>query len=92
MPSACFKFNEKCEFFDNCSSNNSIQEVLSIDVLNKTSYSSDELFMLCPEKYRLSKLTEIIQEDFEKPSGIGTLVHRGLAEIYSQFKEKEGND
>jgi hypothetical protein len=88
MPSACFKFNEKCEFFDGCAAGTSKRDLIPLEVLNKTSYSSDETFLLCPEKYRLTKLTESRKDDFENSSGMGTLVHRGLAEIYLQFKEE----
>jgi hypothetical protein len=83
MPNACFKYGETCGRYDDCANFTMPKELLVHP--ETTSYSTDELFKLCPEKYRRAKLDNVREDDFESASGLGTLVHRGLAEIYTQF-------
>ncbi len=86
-PTACYKFGETCEHKSDCDNFTMPQKALPN--LTHSSYSSDEVFKLCPEKYRRYKLQQEREEDYDSQSFMGTLMHRGLAEIYKQFKDKQ---
>lgn len=85
-PAACYKYGETCLEKSDCDKFSMPQTALVN--INHSSYSSDETFKLCPEKYRRYKLRDVREENYDSQSFTGTLVHRGLAEIYNQFKEK----
>ena len=85
-PSACYKFGETCPEKEDCDTFAMPQEKLVN--IKHASYSSDELFKLCPEKYRRYKLRGVKEEDYESNSFLGTMFHRGIAEVYKQIKEE----
>jgi hypothetical protein len=85
-PSACYKYGETCPEKEDC---DSFSMPYGSIINTHTSYSSDETFKLCPEKYRRQKLRNEKIEDFESSSFLGTMIHRGLAEIYTQMKDKQ---
>ena len=85
-PSACYKFGEYCPHQEDCQNSTMPPGVITAP---HASYSSDETFKLCPEKYRRQKLANSKIDDFESPSFLGTMFHRGIAEVYTQMKEKQ---
>lgn len=87
-PDACGKYGVDCEFLGKgCLKPGGI-EAPPLTQITHSSYSSDDLFKLCPEKYRLSKSLGRGDEDFESSAFLGTIFHRGIATIYTHFKEK----
>jgi len=86
-PTACYKFGEECIHKSDCDKFEMPKE--SLTQITHASYSSDEVFKLCPEKYRRYKLMNSKEENYDSQSFMGTLMHRGLAEIYNQFKENQ---
>jgi hypothetical protein len=87
LPGACFKFQEECEYLRDCQDFTMPQQALVN--IEHASYSSDETFKLCPEKYRRNKLKGVREDNVDSQSFIGTLFHRGIAEVYLQFMEKQ---
>ncbi len=83
MPGACGAFGRECPHWTACRTGTMRKQALSED--ETFSYSSMDLFMLCPEKYRNSRLFK--GEDDTEESIFGVRVHAGLAEMYSQSKE-----
>lgn len=86
MPNACYKYGEDCAFLDDCTDKTM---PLSKIELTHASYSSDEVFKLCPEKFRRQKLIDEKVDNYESASYLGSMFHRGIAEIYTQMKEKQ---
>ncbi|CAB4142439.1 hypothetical protein UFOVP434_10 [uncultured Caudovirales phage] len=85
-PSACYKYGETCKEKDFC---DKFTMTRGTPQIKHTSYSSDELFKQCPEKYRAQKLRNEKIEDYESASFMGTMIHRGMANIYNQLKDKQ---
>ena len=90
MPEACNKF-EACDYINDCA--NVTMPLVQLTLPEKTSYSSDNTFMLCNEKYRRLKLDENITKavNYDSASIIGDLFHIGIQEIYKQAKELQEN-
>lgn len=80
MPGSCGAFGRECSRFTDCRLGTMPRGVPEKD--SPLSYSSMELFLLCPEKYRRAKLDQG-HEDTEE-SLYGQAYHRGIAELYSQ--------
>lgn len=91
MPGACFAFGRDCPYKKDCQRDT---YPLTLITPKSISYSTADLFWLCPERSRRSEL-----EKAEKGEGkeelkletkdvyqreIGSAVHRGLGEIYKQ--------
>lgn len=83
MPSACGAYGRECSNWTDCRNNTMPRQALASN--GTFSYSSMDLFGLCPEKYRRSKISD--KTDDTEESIFGTAVHRGLAELYQQSKE-----
>lgn len=84
MPGACGSYGRECPHLADCRSNTMPRAAI---LPGRTlSYSSMDTFMLCPERARRSLLEEGTSDTKETLSG--QAIHRGLAEIYRQVKEK----
>jgi hypothetical protein len=87
MPGACGAYGRECPHIDDCL--NGTMPRAAVLPGKSFSYSSMGKFMECPERYRRGVLDEG-SEDTEE-SLAGQSVHRGLAELYAQAKEKFQN-
>ena len=89
MPSGCNVYGKPCPFLEICTNNHYIP-VKSIPL--PLHYSTMETFLTCPERFRLA---EGIKSDYgveakdTYETAIGSAVHRGMQEIYSQLMEKQ---
>lgn len=89
--STCEAFARQCPFYDECRWYSSIpvsQEPIRKKVM---SYSSLELFHLCPERFRRTRLLEIATadneegwEDSNEVSRFGKVFHVGISQVYRQ--------
>lgn len=84
MPSACGAFGRECPYWVDC--RNGTMPRVTVEDGKTFSYSSMDRFLLCPERYRRSVITEV-QEDSTDESILGVAVHRGLADLYQQSKD-----
>ena len=80
MPGSCKAYGRDCEFKETCWGNVVITG--DIDMTKPFSYSGSEVFLLCPEKHRLTQLAGYGEDD--EVLAFGKAVHRGLAEVYKQ--------
>lgn len=87
MPGACGSYGRECPFLGDCRDNSMPRA--SILPGRSFSYSSMDRFMLCPERYRRGVLQEGAEDTEE--SSTGQAIHRGLAELYTQVREKFNN-
>lgn len=90
MPAACGEYGRECPYILECPDLIDIPSG-AIPANKSFSFSSMEKFMQCPERYRRGVLeSEAGGADKEgsDESDFGLAVHRGLAELYRQVKEK----
>ena len=89
---SCDDFGEPCPFYNECLGN---YQKLTIPELSDTmSYSKAELFLRCPERYRLTLLSEQIEDPTEQEycsTTFGSCVHVGLAALWMEAFEKREN-
>jgi hypothetical protein len=83
MPYACNAYGRECPFYGDCSEGRMPLKIIEPKTL---SYTSMETLLLCPEKYRRSVMTPGANDNDDNL--FGKAVHRGLAELYRQVKEK----
>jgi PD-(D/E)XK nuclease superfamily len=86
MPGSCGSFGRECPYFGDCRDGSMPQQAVLPG--RSFSYSSMELFSLCPERYRRDKLTEDAGGEETDESLFGNAVHAGLAELYRQARER----
>lgn len=89
-PEACHKFKTACPYLGAC--------VLDIDVIpsesitvETLSHSSMNTYLDCPERFRRERLDKMHGRERgggSDASELGNAVHRGMAEIYRQLKER----
>lgn len=82
QPRACNSFGQECEYKYDCE-NFTMPRACLLD--RSYSYSSDDKFLLCPERYRRDNLKPQSNIPVSDAAFLGTCVHRGLEEIYKQL-------
>lgn len=78
-PRACFAYGDRCVHLKDCQGYSMPR---GIPNLHEISYSQMDEFLLCPEKYRRTQGDE---KDKDEETLFGTIVHRGLAEVWQQL-------
>lgn len=87
--STCHAYGDECPFFADCRGYEGIPRKAIED--SDLSFTEIERFLLCPEKSRRLKLLPSGYDGTEA-TAFGSIVHRGLAELWRQASEKFGND
>jgi hypothetical protein len=86
---SCWDFGVLCQEYNNCMSFSSPRAPIVYD--KELSYSSMQLFLRCPEKFRLRELrksgsTELTDDPEDTDNTIvGRMFHAGIAEVYKQL-------
>jgi hypothetical protein len=93
-PDACGAFGRTCPFDTICAERANELHTLdgttvSLPPVDRVSFSDIEAFMRCPERWRLSELAAVGQEEDKTALEFGSAVHRGLAALYEQVKERQ---
>lgn len=81
MPSACGAFGSTCPFLEDCKHDTMPRYSLAPSDLT-LSYSGQDRFLLCPEKYRRMNRSE--EDGGNDATRVGQAFHRGIEEIYRQ--------
>ncbi len=84
MPGACGSYGRECPHYGDCRDNSMPRATILPG--RSFSYSSMDRFLLCPERYRRGVLEEGAEDSEE--SLAGQSIHRGLAELYTQARDK----
>lgn len=90
MPSGCNTYGKPCPFLERVCQYDHYIPSKSISL--PLHYTTVETFLTCPERFRLTEVTKNdygIDTKSSSETAIGSAVHRGMEEIYTQLKEKQ---